>query len=128
MVFGFVAFSGLAARADARCAPISLTVDARQSPFVVEAVLERAGEVGQLRTMTVWKGGASAPAQFTLDARQGRAWWPWHEPQNVGHRYLLFLRPVDGGGFTVRRCGASGELSDGRRAELRALGLRPQER
>lgn len=119
---------GTAAPADARCAPRSLPQEARTAVAVVEAVLERASEAsGAFRTVTVYKGGAEAPARFTLDTRQGRARWPWASAENEGRRYLLFLHRA-GDGWTVYRCGASGEASDEARAALRREGLRPQRR
>ncbi len=127
--FVALALAGLcafASSAEARCAAVSLPAEVRQAPFVVEAVLERAGDPAHFRTVTVWKGGDQAPARFTLGARQGRGYWPWREASNVGHRYLLFLREI-GNGFVVRRCGVSGDATDARRRQLRAQGLRAQD-
>jgi hypothetical protein len=123
----FVGSSALSSTAAARCAVVMLPEEVQRSPFVVEAVLERAGGTASFRTVTVWKGGAAAPARFTLGAQQGRARWPWADAANEGKRYLLFLSAVPGG-FTVARCGQSGAVSDSERAELRAQGLTPTPR
>ena len=119
--------SSLASTAAARCAVVMLPEEVQRSPFVVEAVLERAGATASFRTVTVWKGGTAAPARFTLSAQQGRGRWPWSDAANEGKRYLLFLSAVPGG-FTVARCGQSGAVSDSERAELRAQGLTPLQR
>lgn len=117
----------LSSTAAARCAVVMLPEEVQSSPFVVEAVLERAGGAASFRTVTVWKGGTAAPARFTLSAQQGRGRWPWADSANEGKRYLLFLSPASGG-FTVARCGQSGVVSDSERAELRAEGLTPTQR
>ncbi len=111
----------------ARCAPIALPAEVRQSAFVVEAELERAGVTATFRTVVVWKGGADAPTQIALGSQQGRGRWPWADAANVGRRYVLFLRRENGGWY-VARCGATAEASDGLRAELRAQGLSPRPR
>lgn len=122
-----LAVLALAPRAEARCAPPSLPEEVRQSAFIVEAVLVRAGDQGEFRIEVVWKGGAAAPAVVRLGAQQGRGRWPWAQAANEGRRYLLFLQPA-GAGFSVNRCGASGEVNEPRLAELRALGLSPRPR
>ncbi|MEZ4340106.1 MAG: hypothetical protein R3B82_26085 [Sandaracinaceae bacterium] len=132
-VRGVAALAGLAlalaipASTSARCAPIDVAQEVAEADFVVEAVVERAGDSATLRTTVVWKGGAQAPAQVALDAHRGRARWEWGEPSSVGHTYVLFLRR-SGTGFTVARCGESAEATDGLRAQLRARGLTPQRR
>ncbi|MCA9605710.1 MAG: hypothetical protein H6719_25185 [Sandaracinaceae bacterium] len=123
----FAAIACLTSTAQARCAPVSMPQEVRRATFVVEAVLERAGDPGTFRTVTVWKGGDQAPATFSLGAQRGRGQWEWADASSVGHRYLLLLSS-EGGAYSVARCGQSGEATDARRAELRALGLRPQSR
>ena len=124
---GIVGVPSLSSTAAARCAAVTLPEEVQDSPFVVEAVLERAGGAASFRTVTVWKGGTAAPARFTLNAQQGRGRWPWADSANEGKRYLLFLSPASGG-FTVARCGQSGAVSDSERAEQRAEGLTPTQR
>lgn len=116
------------AAASARCAPISVAQDARQSDYVVEAVLEHAGQHAHFRTTVVWKGGAQAPAEVELGARRGRGRWDWSESSAEGETFLLFLRRTQGGDWMVMRCGATGEASDARRMALRARGLAPTSR
>ena len=113
--------------ASARCALVTLPEEVQRSPFVVEAVLESAGETARFRTVTVWKGGSAAPARFTLDAQRGRGRWEWADSANEGQQYLLFLGQHEGR-FSVARCGQSGDASDTRRTELRAQGLTPTPR
>jgi len=127
VLLALLALCSPASLAEARCAPASLPQEVREASFVVEAVLERAGDPAQFRTVQVWKGGAQAPDRFTLGARRGRGTWPWHNASAQGDRYLLFLRPM-ANGFVVRRCGASGSATDARRGELRSQGLQPQGR
>jgi len=126
-VVAFAGASSLQSTAAARCAVVMLPEEVQRSLFVVEAELERAGDRAEFRTLTVWKGGAAAPARFMLGAQQGRGRWPWADSANEGHRYLLFLTSVPSG-FTVARCGQSAEASEGRHAALRAQGLTPTPR
>ena len=113
--------------ASARCAPVSVEQDAQQSAFVVEAVVERTGPTGELRVVAAWKG-ESAPARVSLSSRRGRGEWAWGGASSVGRRFVLFLRPNDGGGFYVARCGETAEANDRLREQLRALGLRSRPR
>ena len=108
--------------AEARCARVELPDEVRRSAFVVEAEVERAGSVARFRTRAVWKG-RGAPTTFTLGARRGRGRWPWADDDAVGERFLLFLQPLEGGRFTVSRCGSTGPPTEAMRRELRALGL-----
>ena len=120
-----VAILGAASVARARCAPIALPQEVRQSAYVVEAVLVEAGDTATFRTIQIYKGGPSAPSRFTLGARQGRGHWPWHESSNVGQPYILLLQR-NGDGYTVYRCGSSGPANDATRRELEGQGLHPQ--
>lgn len=116
---GGVAFHSTA---DARCASISLRADVVRSAFVVEAAVVSVGRHAEFRTVAVWKGGAEAPARFTLNAGYGGPVSPWPRAGSEGRVYLLLLSG-SGEQVHVRRCGRSGLMSDALRDELLALGL-----
>ncbi|HHH28210.1 MAG TPA: hypothetical protein ENK57_07675 [Polyangiaceae bacterium] len=127
LVLGLTLVPLFSGSAEARCAVTPFERDFADSPYVVEAVLERAGAPAHFRTVVVWKGGARAPATFDVGSRAGRGSWPWAEAGNNGQRYLLFLRPA-GAVYSVRRCGASGAMSPARRERLEAAGAHPVRR
>lgn len=129
LVFSLGLAAGLSdgSTASARCAVVTLAQEVERSPFVVEAVLESAGDTARFRTVTVWKGGTAAPVSFSLEAQRGRGRWEWADSANEGQQYVLFLAHHDGR-FFVARCGQSGDATDTRRSELRAQGLTPSPR
>lgn len=127
LAIAVVSASSFHSTAAARCAVVTLPEEVQRSPFVVEAVLESAGDTARFRTVTVWKGGDAAPARFSLAAQRGRGRWAWSDAANEGQRYVLFLTQTPSG-VSVARCGQSGEATDARRSQLRAEGLTPTSR
>lgn len=106
------------ARAEARCAPIPVRLDAAQSRYVFEGVIETVSDSDVVfRVVAIWKGTPPAHARLRFSGRMRVG------PEQVGRTYVVFARGDNDDALSWARCGGTGTLSAARTTELTAIGL-----
>ena len=107
-----------AARAEARCAPIPVRLDAAQSRYVFEGVIETVSDSDVVfRVVATWKGTPPAHARLRFSGRMRMS------AAQVGQTYVVFARGDSDDALSWARCGGTGTLSETRTSELTAIGL-----
>ena len=106
------------ARAEARCAPIPARLDAAQSRYVFEGVIETVTNSAVVfRVVATWKGTPPAHARVRFSGRMGIS------AAQVGQTYVVFARGESDDALSWARCGRTGALSAARTTELTTIGL-----
>ena len=107
-----------AARAEARCAPLPLRLDAAQSRYVFEGVIETvsANDV-VFRVVATWKGTPPAHARLRFSGRSRM------RPEQIGQTYVVFARGESDEALSWARCGATATLNAALTSELTTAGL-----
>lgn len=106
------------ARAEARCAPLSLQLDAAQSRYVFEGVIEAVGDSDvTFRVVATWKGTPPAHVRLRFSGRSRM------RREQIGQTYVVFARGESDEALSWARCGATATLNAALTSELTAAGL-----
>jgi hypothetical protein len=105
-------------RAEARCAPLPLRLDAAQSRYVFEGVIETVSERDVVfRVVATWKGTPPARTRVRFSGRTRI------RQESIGQTFVVFARGESDDALSWARCGATGTLNAALTAELTAAGL-----